>query len=110
MAAINAKVDLGNVKSVDELKRYTSIALRDIQTQMNGNLTFGANIKCRFLDVQFNTANFMTPVPHGLGQVPVMWTSGNISASSVVYQTQSADATNLYLAASAVCSVRIMVI
>ncbi len=110
MAKVNSTTNVSNVESLDELKRFTAIALTDIANAVNGNLTFTDNLSIQAIDVTFPTANTVSTVPHGLGRVPLMWISGNISANSVIYQGHAADVNALYLAASAACSVRILVI
>jgi hypothetical protein len=107
---INSRTNVGNVTSWEQLARFTSVALSDIQTAMNGNLTFSDNINMTMIDVTFSTANLVSTIPHGLGRVPLMWISGNITANSVIYQGSTADSVNLYVAASAACSARLLVI
>ncbi len=101
--------DVGNIGSWEELKRYASVNFKAISQTLNGNVNFTDNINCKFIDVTFRGANIVSSIPHGLGRVPIMWTSGNVTANAVVFEGDSADATNLYLEASAACSARIMV-
>jgi hypothetical protein len=107
---INSQTELSNLESWDQVARFATIALRDIKTALNGNITFADNLSAKFIDVTFSTANLVSTIPHSLGRVPLMWISGNISAESVIYQGKASDSVNLYLAASAACNVRIMVI
>lgn len=110
MGKISAKANVSNTEDWQELQRYVSQFLQDCQNQVNGNLTFSDNLNVKFLDLSFSTANATRQIPHGLGRVPTMWISGNLSASAVIYQTKTSDNNNVYLAASAVCNVRILVI
>lgn len=110
MGRVTAKVAVSNVQSLDDLKRYVSIALSDIALQINGGINFSDNISHRIIPFQFIEANLSYPIPHGLGRVPLIWQSGSITADSVIYQTQPPDVANLYLAASAICDVKILVI
>lgn len=110
MGKVNVQLSVGNVPTWEELKRFTSVALSAIGQQINGNLTFSDNLNVRFIDVTFPSANIVTAIPHNLGRVPIMWLSGNVDASAIVFEGQSADNTNVYLEASAACSARILVI
>ncbi len=110
MAKVNSKTNVSNIQTLEELRRYTSISLSDIANAINGNLTFSENLQIQAIDVTFLTANTVSTVPHGLGRVPLMWISGNMSTNSVIYQGKAADASFLYLAASAASNVRILVI
>ncbi len=110
MGKISAKPNVSNCTDWKDLMRYVSQFLQDCFNQVNGNLTFQDNISSRVIPVTFPVANATVIVPHGLGRVPLMWTSGSISASSVIYQISQADQNNVYLAASAICSAKILVI
>lgn len=110
MGKVTAKMSVANVETLEELKRYVSIALSDIALQINGGITFSDNISNKIIPFQFTAANSTFTIPHGLGRVPLFWTSGSITANSVIYQTQDPDGVSLYLAASAVCNAKILVI
>ncbi len=110
MGKIAAKPNVSNCTDWKDLMRYVSQFLQDCYNQINGNITFADNIQNGILSASFTVANGSVIVPHSLGRVPLMWTSGSISANAVIYQTKAADANNVYLAASAVCSAKILVI
>lgn len=50
-----------------------------------------------------------TSVPHGLGHVPKIFTLCGLNANSVVWSSKPSDTTNLYLTASAACTVSLWV-
>ena len=110
MAKINAKVELHNIETLEELVRFSSIALANIRDQVNGNLTFQDNISNRIIGATFVSANTTLQIQHSLGRVPLMWLTGNVSADSVIYQTREADQDFVYLAASAACGAKILLI
>ncbi len=110
MGKISAKANVSNCTGWEDLMRYVSQFLQDCLNQVNGNITFQDNISARVVAATFATTNATVILPHGLGRVPLMWTSGNLTASAVIYQTKAADQNNVYLAASAVCSAKILVI
>lgn len=67
-----AKAVLSNVSNMSgsDVPRYCSINFQNIETQLNGNIEFGANIKASTTIVVFQTANTVVAVPHTLGRVP----------------------------------------
>ena len=109
MGRVTARLDVGNVASLEELKRFVAIALKDIGEQINGNLNV-ENLSVQMLDVTFSSSGLVTRIPHSLGRPPLMWISGNLTGDSVIYEYKPSDATTLYLAASAPCSARILLI
>lgn len=110
MGKISAKANVSNCTGWEDLMRYVSQFLQDCFNQVNGNITFQDNISARVVPASFTIANATVILPHGLGRVPLMWTSGSITANSVIYETKAADQNNVYLAASALCSAKILVI
>lgn len=110
MGKISAKPNVSNCTSWQDLMRYVSQFIQDCFNQVNGNITFEDNISAKVVAAQFLVANETVTVSHGLGRVPLMWTSGNVSDDSVIYETQASDIKNVYLAASAVCNAKILVI
>ncbi len=110
MGKISAKANVSNCTGWEDLMRYVSQFLQDCLNQVNGNITFQDNISAKVVAASFPTINATVIVAHGLGRVPLMWTSGSISANAVIYETKAADQNNVYLAASAVCNAKILVI
>jgi hypothetical protein len=108
MGKVTAKVEVSNVESLEDLRRFVSIALKDIAAQINGSLTI-ENLSIRVVPVSL-TSGATTTVPHGLGRAPVIWISGSIEENAVIYQASPADISNLYLTASASVDAKILVI
>lgn len=90
--------NVSNLKSVEELGRYTQIAFDDLDGVVNGGIQFGQNINANQLDVTFITANSDTVVQHGLGKLPTgFFVVGNNSAS-IIYNSPTASTSDvLYL-------------
>jgi hypothetical protein len=111
MAKLPSIPSFSNVETLDALTRYSSIAVGDIQNQVNGNLQFDANIKSSTVDVSFPAANVDVLVSHSLGQTPSGFLVANLSASASIYQGQTPwDGSSIYLRSSSICSAKIIVI
>jgi hypothetical protein len=111
MGKINAKPNVSNCTGWEDLMRYTSQFLQDCAAQVNGNLTFKDNLSIRLVGATFPTAFGTVIVPHGLGRTPQMWWSGSqVGSTAVISETRPADSNNVYLAASAICGAKILVI
>lgn len=110
MAQVVAKTNVSNCESWQELMRYTSIALTELRTQVNGNLNFSDNMFFRVVDVTFATASGETIVQHTLGRAPIIWLAGNISTDATVWQNAEPTSTQLNLSASLACSAKILLI
>ncbi len=111
MARISAKPNVSNCTGWEDLMRYVSQFLQDCAQQINGNLTFSDNISNRIVGATFTVVNGTVIVPHGLGRLPSMWISGSqVGPTAVISETKPADNNNVYLAASAVCGAKILVI
>lgn len=109
MGKVTAKLNVSNLEDVNQLGRYTSIALGDIGNQLNGNINL-SNLSATVVPFSFSKANTVYGVPHGLGRIPAIWMPGSIDANAVVYQSKASDNVNLYLEASATCNAKIFVI
>lgn len=111
MGKIISKANVSNCTGWEDLMRYVSQFLQDCATQVNGNLTVTDNLSQRVVGATFTAANSTLIVAHGLGRVPTMWLSGSqVGSTAVISETKPADQNNVYLAASAVCGAKILVI
>lgn len=109
MGKVTASTDIDQVKEEDRA-RFTDLALQDIVAQINGELTFGENIKCRFLSVTFSSANTEVQVSHTLGKVPRGYLCFSSSAAARVYDGDS-DSTSsaIFLKSDAPATVGLIV-
>jgi hypothetical protein len=108
MSKISARLNVSNLENVSELARFTSIALGDIGTQLDGNINFQDNMSIQTFNVSVKTSN--GSFAHGLGRVPLMWIAGNNSSSGVISQWKPSDQNNVYLVATSAVSATILVI
>lgn len=63
-------ISVNNLETWQELRRYTSVALGDIVTAINGRLSFSDNCQTSVARASFVGANMPTVVEHGLGIIP----------------------------------------
>lgn len=109
MGKVTASTDINQVKA-DEVAKFTDLALQDIVAQLNGEITFGENIKCRLLSVTFSAANTEMAVSHTLGKVPRGYLPFSLSASANVYDGDSGSTNSvIYLKASAPATVGLII-
>lgn len=74
-----------NVPSFEELRRWTAIALEEIESVINGGLEFVQNLKSQIIDINFAQANVTFVVSHSLGKVPVGYIVIGQSVAMIVY-------------------------
>lgn len=110
-----AKAIIINVSNMSggDVPRYTSINFQNIETQMNGNLEFGANIKASTSVAIFPAAGTVVAVPHTLGRVPQGYivinqnSAGSILTSELTNPWTSAT---IYLNASAAMTATLIIV
>lgn len=110
MGKVSETGSVSNVEDTKELSRFVSIALKNIISQINGNLTFSDNISFKVFSVSFPAAATSYTFAHGLGRAPLIWISGDQTADASIFQSKASDSTNVYLQASAICDAKILVI
>ena len=102
--------NLFNLKTLDELARFVSIMMNDVIRVINGELSFQDNLNTRFVDVSFTAADTEVGVEHGLGRVPTGYFAVKSNAATSVYDSGSTNtATTIYLKASAISEVKLIV-
>jgi hypothetical protein len=107
---ITASTDIDNVKPPEDVPRYVELALQDIVQQVNGNLTFAENIRCKLLSITFSSSDTDTTVTHGMGRVPAGYiVSGKSVACSVYDGSVDATAQTITLKSSAAATVGLIV-
>lgn len=102
--------DLSNVRSWEELRRYTSQILNDLMDIINGNVDLVDNCGTSLVSVTFSAANTETKVAHTLGRTPQGYLVAGSSADIRVFDSSSVStAEALFLKASAAGTVRLLV-
>ena len=97
-----ASTDLGEVQTIEELKRFVSIALTDHARILNGMISFSDNLQPNLISATFLAANTETSFPHNLGKVPRGYIPVSLSANMVVYDGSTKnDSNRFYLKANA---------
>jgi hypothetical protein len=99
-----------NVEDWIELKRFTSIALDDILSVLNGNIGFTDNCLTTLVSVTIGTANKDVEVRHNLGFTPNGYIVAGLTKNMVIFDgTQAATKTTLYVQGSASGVARLLV-
>ncbi len=87
MARITILPGMSNLDDWESLRRFTSMAVEAITTEVNGRLTFGGNIDASGPhSVTFASASDVQAVAHNLGRIPTGFIVVNLNAGIVVYQ------------------------
>lgn len=106
---LTAAADVSNVKG-DDVQRFVTAFQTQVQDAVNGNLTFGENIKAQIVSVDFTAANAQTQVSHTLGKVPGGYFLVGASAAMSLYNGTSANTTELlYIRSTAVGQASVLV-
>lgn len=71
MSKLTSSSDFGNLSTWEDLKRWVSIWAKDVDTQINGELDFNNNIKCKILICSFPATNVTYDFSHKLGRIPI---------------------------------------
>lgn len=112
MAKVNhIKTDLQNVATLEDLRRYTALALNGILAQFNGKIDFGDNVRTSGpIAISFVTPNATVSVNHTLGRTPIgYFVSGQDAAGSVLLANQASwTANTVFLTASAAMNAQVM--
>jgi len=102
--------NLFNLKTLEELARFTSIMMNDVIRVINGELSFQDNLNTKFVDVSFTAANTETIINHDLGRIPSGYFVVTSNAATSVYSSTTASTQSLiYLKASAISEVKLIV-
>lgn len=100
---ITGPLDVTNVTSWEELRRFVGQVSKDLVTLVNGKIIFSDNFDGMTISVSFPTANTTVIVPHGLNRIPAGYLVQGLSAAMIVFDGNTANTTaNLYVQASAI--------
>lgn len=107
---ITGPLDVTNVTSWEELRRFSGQVTKSIVELVNGKITFSDNFDAMSISVVFPTANTTVIVPHGLNRIPAGYIVQGRSAAMIVYDSATANTTNnLYVQASAIGTANLLV-
>jgi hypothetical protein len=108
---VAASPDFSQVEDVEQLKRFSSIVVRELVDVVNGNLSFGDNFKCTVATVSFPSADVEQQIFHNLGRAPVGYVLVSANVAMNLYDGGSANtASELYLKSSAVGTAKIIIL
>jgi hypothetical protein len=110
MSSLTTSADFANLKGFDDLKRWITIWARDVESQINGNLDFTSNIRCKIIDYTFVSPNTEYGIAHNLRKVPTGYILVNTDLATVLYNGGSTNTDSLiYLKCSVVTTCKILV-
>jgi len=102
---------LSNLRTVEDISRYYSIIVDQLESILNGGIGFSDNLQSSISSVVFSTANSEVIVPHGLKVAPLGYVILTRSAALVVYDGSTEWTTEfISLKASASGTAKVMVI
>jgi hypothetical protein len=92
VAKTKFNLNLSNVPTWQELRRYASQSLNNIYQQVNGGLNFKDNMDMAGpLTAVFTSTTSPLTISHSLGRVPIGFIEINTTAPMVVYAPQGAS-------------------
>lgn len=107
---LNAVQNISNVTTVSDLARYASIVFEQIESILNGGVTFTDNFQSAIVSVTFSAANTQVQIAHSLGRIPVGYILTKASAAMIIYDGGSANTANdIFLKSSAIGNAQILV-
>lgn len=110
MPQIRTNVDFSNIKSIDELVRFLSPFINNLQSVINGNLEFTSNFKAILLDTKFSTANLNTGIAHTLGRVPLGYINVGSNVATQLYDGSSPNSADfIFLRSTVVSNVKLLI-
>lgn len=103
---------LQNLKDIEEVKRFLSIAIQKILQQINGSLEFVQNVKASGPHDVTLVSGSVVKVDHGLGQTPQGYLVISQSAAFTIFKATSPewDSGSIYLNASGSGTAKVLII
>lgn len=103
-------IDVSNVKSWEELQRYTAILFRQVTSILNNGIVLSDNFNAKIVSVTFNVANSDVSFSHGLARAPIGYISIGNSAAMQIYNGAAANTTDImFLRSSATGTAQVLV-
>lgn len=110
MSSLTTSSDFGNLKDWEDLKRWITVWARDVESQINGNLDFTANIRCKLIDYTFLLANTEYGISHSLRKIPTGYILVNTNVATVLYNGGSTNTDSvIYLKVNTAATCKILV-
>ena len=91
MGKLKYQPDLSNIKTLDDLVRYTSQAMNQVYDILQSGVEFDVNIASQTLSATFPQANTEFMVTHKLGKTGLRFLVVDKSVSCDVYHNASRD-------------------
>lgn len=108
---LNFSNALSNLKTIEDLTRYTSAFASEVGQIVNSNLTFNDNFLAVTLSFVFTASSTTVGIQHGLGKIPSGYiVIGTDAAMSVFDGNQENTASTIFLQASAAGTARVLVL
>lgn len=104
-----SSLDISNVKTFEDLTKFSSLLFSQISGAINNGLNFSDNFQARTLTANFTAANEDLGISHGLKRVPAGYIVVGANAALSVYDGSSSDADIINLKSSAVGVARILI-
>lgn len=109
MSRITASTDIQKL-DLEEVSRYVDIFCQDVVQQVNGGLDFETNFNAKTIEANFTSANTTLGFGHGLKRVPIGYIQVGADVAVSVFDGTLADsADTIYLQASVIANVRLLV-
>jgi len=109
MAKIKRAVEIQNLTTLEEVKRFINSWLTNITDVLNGNVEFGQNIRTTEVTVYFQRSDTEQAVFHGLGRLPNGYIKVGSSVDFGLYDgNQATTSSVIWLRASQVGTAKIL--
>lgn len=106
---VKSTQDCSNVTSWEDLRKFSSTALQDIISQVNGNIDLLDNCNTVHIGVTFMAGNTETKFNHMLDRVPTGYIVTELSANMVLFKGATPNTSSLiYLQSSAAGSGKVL--
>lgn len=101
--------DLSNVETWEELRRYTSQAVKDLTGVVNGGISLVDNTDAQEVSITFTGAGIEARAAHTLGRIPVRYIVTSNDIGIVPYNGVTANtADSFYLRATGAGALKIL--
>ena len=91
MGVLKYTPDLSNIKNVEDLVRFVSQSINQLQDTLGGAVEFDSNILSQSLTIVFPTANVAKSISHKLNKTGVRFIVVDKNVSCDVFHTASLD-------------------
>lgn len=109
MSKVNQLADPGSLTTISDLARFLSIAQKQTNDLLTGNVEFGINILSTLVTASLVTPGIGVPTRHNLPRKPQGFILAGSNAAVRVYNTTASDDTFIYPIGDAVANVIILV-